>query len=415
MIRRVRCSAAVAAAVMLVALAATAGCGSPGAETGMVCTEPGVEPNSIKVGLLYSDTGPLAGTFSPARSGVEARIELANASGGINGRQIEIEWRDDQSTSGVNLITAGDLVEKAGVFGIIEATASASGSADYLESHGVPVTGLAAEAIWSTHRNMFTVSNRPVDGPSITTYGAYARAQGGTRAFLLQGGSSASYKSGRKFRTSLEAAGIPVVAQEEYVDSVIGTTALAAKIKASNADVIAGAISGFGLATVLQAVRAAGVEMKVVFGPEGYDLELLAKFGSTIAGLSTYTTVAPFELDLPATERYRDAMARYAPELLNVGRSTATYGYIAADIFIRGLESAGKCPTRANFIAGLRGVTGYNADGLLAGKVDFQSTSLTNETCYYFIRVNAEGTGFEVMNGGQGIHSNEWCGTMLPG
>jgi ABC-type branched-subunit amino acid transport system substrate-binding protein len=278
------------------------------------------------------------------------------------------------------------------------------------------VTGLAAEAIWSSHRNMFTVSNRFTDDPSVTTYGRYAKAQGGTRAFLLQGSTNPSYESiGAQFQASLAAAGIPVVAQAEYIDSVTSTAALAADIRASNADVIAGATSSPGLASVLQAVRAAGVHPKVVFGPDGYNPSLLTEFGSAIAGMSTYTTVTPSELNSPTVERYRAAMERYAPELSETGRATAIYGYITTDLFLLGLKMAGECPSRAGFIGGLRSVTGYNAGGLLAGKTDFGTTSPTGEACYYFLRVNAAGTGFEVVKSGDSQDGNEWCGTRLPG
>jgi ABC-type branched-subunit amino acid transport system substrate-binding protein len=414
--RGVRWSAV--ATALVVAVAGTAACGSSrgaGAGAGADCVESGVESDAVKVGLLYSDTGPLAGTFGPARSGVEARANLANESGGVNGRKIIIEWSDDQSTRSANLIAAEELVKNDGVFGMVEATAAASGSADYLESSGIPATGLAAEAIWSDHRNMFTVSSRPVDGPSITTFGAYVKRQGGTRAFLLQGAASPVYQSiGARFRASMEAAGIPVVGQEEYTDSVTSVAALMGKIKASNADVIAGATSSPGLATVLRAVKDAGVQMKVVFGPDGYNPSLVTQFGSGIAGMSTYSTVVPFELNSPAVRQYRDAMARYAPELSDVSRSTAIYGYIVMDLFIRGLEEAGKCPSRARFISGLRTVTGYNADGLLAGNADFRPESSAGITCYYFLRVNAQGTGFEVVDGGDGPDGHEWCGTELP-
>jgi ABC-type branched-subunit amino acid transport system substrate-binding protein len=347
MVRRIRSSAVTA--TLILTTVATAACGrSQAANSSNACTEPGVEPNSVTIGLLFPDTGPLADVFSPARAAVEARIRAANASGGINGRQIKIKWRDDQSLQAPNLSAAHDLLENSGVFGMIEATAAASGSADYLDAQGVPVTGLGAEAIWTSHRNMFAVTHRSADGPGLTTFGTYAKAQGGTRAFLLQSSANASSQLiGTQFRASLNAAGVPLVAQQEYTDGITSPATVAAAIRASDADVIAGATSGHALAEVLRAVRAAGIHVRVAFGPDGYDPSLLTEFGPAISGMSAYTTVTPFELKSPGVERYQAAMARYAPELSDPKRVIAVHSYIATDLFLHGLQGAGGCPSRA--------------------------------------------------------------------
>jgi ABC-type branched-subunit amino acid transport system substrate-binding protein len=401
---------------LLLATIGTAACGSSeAASTRAACTEPGVGPDSIKVGLLFPNTGLLAETFSPSRSGVEARIGLANADGGINGRKIELEWRDDQSDPTANLTAARDLVENTQVFGIIEATAGSAGSADYLDTKGVPVTGLATDETWYAHANMFTVSSRHNYGPGDTVFGRFAQAEGGTGAFVLENTTSPSSRSrAAKLTASLAAAGIPVVGQSDYTAAATNPTRIAADIEASGADVIVGAIPGDGLATVLQEVRAAGIPIKVALGPDGYNPELLTAFGPAVAGMSTYTSYTPFELDSPALDRYHNAMVSYAPELANPDRATAIFSYIATDLFLHGLEVAGDCPNRARFINDLRAVDDYDAESLLPGTVDLDANAPA-ETCYYFLHVNATGTAFEVISGGDGQDGSQWCGTQLPG
>jgi hypothetical protein len=69
----------------------------------------------------------------------------------------------------------------------------------------------------------------------------------------------------------------------------------------------------------------------------------------------------------------------------------ATYGpigYLGADLFIRGLKEAGKCPTRALFIDNLRKVTNYNGGGLVPERVSFTPGLTPNgnpASCTWFL------------------------------
>ena len=72
----------------------------------------------------------------------------------------------------------------------------------------------------------------------------------------------------------------------------------------------------------------------------------------------------------------------------------APLGYVGADLFIKGLKVAGKCPTRASFISNLRKVTNYDGAGMLPGKVSFVPNGIMPNgnpiTCNWF--TSAKGT-----------------------
>ena len=68
-------------------------------------------------------------------------------------------------------------------------------------------------------------------------------------------------------------------------------------------------------------------------------------------------------------------------------------GWIAADLFIQGLEVAGKNPTRASYISGLQGVTAYTAGGLLPTPRNFGLAyfgQLPAQNCEYYVRQRAQ-------------------------
>src|SRR5262245_49948469 len=93
---------ATTAAVLAVLPAVLVGCGSGSPDGSGGSNEcpptPGVTADTIKIGLIYPDTGGgIATGFRATPSAVAARIGEANAHGGVHGRQVVIEWRDDES------------------------------------------------------------------------------------------------------------------------------------------------------------------------------------------------------------------------------------------------------------------------------------------------------------------------------
>nr|MDT0665280.1 ABC transporter substrate-binding protein [Micromonospora sp. DSM 115978] len=167
----------------------SAGCGFDDsaeveAEAGR-CTTPGVSADEVKVGLVYPNLGTFAETFGPFRAGVDARFGLANADGGVNGRNVTYEWADDEGVATKNLTVSQDLVEREGVFALLQASTASSGSAQYLADRRIPVVGIAAQPAWYEHRNMFSSTYVFTDGDSVDTFGRYAREQGGTRALII--------------------------------------------------------------------------------------------------------------------------------------------------------------------------------------------------------------------------------------
>jgi branched-chain amino acid transport system substrate-binding protein len=397
-------------------LVVPAGCALPGQRTGGNCVAPGTTGKTIKIGVVTPDSGSLAQSFAPVRAGIEARIGLANRTGGVHGRQIELRWQGDQSRPGTNLAAARTLVESDGVFGLLEETGVAAGSAAYLDARGVPVAGIVAEPVWAEHRNMFAYSYRYANGPLVSTAGQYARRAGGTRAFVLESLlTNSSHTAADDMAASLASQGILVVGTDDYTDGVTDPNAIVTDLRRSGADVIVGSVSGHALATVLRAARAAHLPIKTAIGPDGYDPQLPAQFGPSIAGMAVFIDTVPFEPHSAALDAYRDAMSSYAPEEAETDQLVALQGYITADLFIRGLQVAGACPDRAGFIGGLRAVSDYDAGGLLPGPINMKTTYAQLNACYFFVRVNEVGTGWEVVPGGSGRGGREWCGREMVG
>ncbi len=225
--------AAVAAVTMLAAC--SSGNSSDSGSSASGSCAPGVTDNSIKVGLLYPDTGVMASQFTGYRAGVNARFSVENAAGGVDGRKIDYAWQDDQSDPSGNLQGARELVAQK-AFAVVQYTAVSQQSVAYLDKAGVPVIGAADQPGWAAHRNTFTVILTNQTGQSTTTIGDFIRQQGGTKAAVVVSFLSEIAKLYADGVTkSLQHAGIDAVTQD-----VDGTNAadVARKLISSGADTI---------------------------------------------------------------------------------------------------------------------------------------------------------------------------------
>src|SRR5262245_64788963 len=125
--------AIVAGLVGVLALSGSGGAATAGADEG-------VTNDKVKIGFIYSKTGVASATSGDSDIGCKARVGRENAKGGVNGREIEVEYFDDASSS-ANLTGAQNLVQNEKVFMIVNDSAFAFGTYRWLLDNGIPVVG----------------------------------------------------------------------------------------------------------------------------------------------------------------------------------------------------------------------------------------------------------------------------------
>jgi len=416
--RRGRVAAAAATAAMLTALpAALAGCGSASstanAASGGTCPSPGVSGNTIKIGLVYSDTGSqYADTFRAVRSAVDARVGLQNAAGGIHGRQVQVVWRDDHADPGIFRGDAQQLVNVENVFGLIVESTAARPTLQWLEDNGVPATGVAVGADPAQYTNLFSYKSIfSGQNARVDTFGQYVRAGGGTKAFVISDPTTPSAASlVAAFVPSLQSQGVQIVGQIDYVHGPATPAHIVDLMRRAGADTLVGVVTADDFADVSAAAKAAGLPLKVALSAAGYDQGLIAERGRALAGTSMILQYTPFEQASPAMTAYHQAMATYSPELPNPDSEAPLSAYVSTDEMLKGLDLAGDCPTRSGFVEGLRKVADYDAGGLIP------PTDLANPsapaTCFTFVKANAAGTAFASVPPPAG-DGGFWCGRPL--
>ena len=342
---------------------------APAAKSNASCpATPGVTPTGITIGWVGSKTGPAATTFIGASEGAQLRIDQENAKGGVNGRKLTLKIYDD----GTNPSTQISAVQKAigdNVFGLTTTTSTVS-MYPTLKEAGIPITGFSNPQ-FGTDRNAFGITGATTgSNPAISSTGILEKmkAMGASKLAIINH-ASASASAGQNALANI----VPYVPGMSTVlriaDSPAGAhdaTSEALRIKNSGADAVN--YSGFidGGISIAQALKQQGVSLKSFVVAGLTDPAVLKTSNGALEGAlgATYGTV-PINLNIRAAKTFAGAMKAAG---LNPYAQAGPVGYVGADLFIKGLKVAGKCPTRASFIDNLRKVSSYDGAGLLPGK-----------------------------------------------
>lgn len=393
--RRAAAAALVCAALLSAVLAGCVGGAEAEEEqaTPACAPETGVTAGEVRFGALYPDTGAGSRHSLAFRAGIDARLGVANADGGVHGRQIHYDWRDDESTSDGARRAARELVERAHSFAVVATSGIAADAMTYLDERGVPIIGQDLTAGGDT---AFGYSNILGGDTASSVFGVFARTHGATRAVVLRTDVIAtSGQIAERLGSSLAAGSVQVVDTIDWTPVGFDLAAAATRVRAAGADMITGVVPVQAFADITEAIRAAGGPVKVAMLPVGYDPGILAEPRPGLGGAFFLLDFVPFEAGTEAHKRYLDAMVRYAPQIEEPEQTTGLVGWMTADLFLRGLRAAGECPTRAGYIAALRSVRDYDADGLLPAPVDLAAKNAPR-ACVSVVRVAQTGNRFDV-------------------
>jgi branched-chain amino acid transport system substrate-binding protein len=371
-----------ATATTAAAASATTAGGSPA-----TCTGPGISNGTIKVGVIQSASGDptVAADFKWAQQIVQARFDIENAKGGVNGYKLETVAADDQNSATGNLAAARQLVEQDNVYGIVELTVYPNGGSAYLTGKNVPVTGWGtAIDPFGKYNNFFgDAGGLPAPGTSYTTTGQgfLHDVMGVTNVGIV-----GLNDPGAIAVSNADAKVAQALGMKAEVDSVpfsqTDFTADVAKFKAAGVNGVIMYSSPVQALSMIPEAQQAGLNAKFLLST-GYDSRFLA-VANKLQGVYFLTAYAPFEFNLPASQQMKQVFPKGAP--LGIAQVNA---WLSADLFVKGLSVAGGCPTRQSFITGLRGVHNYDGNGLLA-PID-EATALSHGTrCFYHVVVQGQ-------------------------
>lgn len=310
----------------------------------------GVSRGSIKVGAIFTETGPFDGR--PATYSARAYFQMINAQGGVNGRKIEFISYDDgyDPTQGLN--AARRLVEQDKVFAVVGwlAPNTEPAAAEYFAKVGIPVIGGLGVPQEFGPRNFFPVS------------GNFAKAGAGLARFPCEAGVkrpaiavvnlSYSDQMIAGFKKGMERCeGVEPVTYEKIDATETNYNAKVLNWRAMGADSILVGLDPMSYVRLFQALAQQNWYPRV-FSSGFADSERNAYVSDVLEktkAVNLESELLPsIHMDLPGPRRYVETLHRYYPGTTIA--ALAEMSWTGAQVFVEGLRRAGSDPTRESLI-----------------------------------------------------------------
>lgn len=331
-------------------------------------TTRGITDTSIKVGGIQYGV-----YFGDASVGVEARINQANADGGIHGRTIEfVGAKENNNDTTKDQDLARSLVEQDGVFALLPVMAGAFGAGDYVVDNNIPMFGYGITPAFCENEVAFGITGC-VTNPSLEigsnalgtaledffngdtdksiSFIAEDNDAGRGGLVLLQGS-----VENKGFRVPYAEPALP--APPEQVGDVspfVNELLKSDDGEAPDAIYLQATLGGTKLADGLQQ---AGYEGMII--TPSYSPLLLGSPGYDGVYVNTQFGMDP---ELPANAEMLEAVHEIKPD--QEMSLALVSGYLAADMFVKALEATGEDLTVETFLATLNDDFKYSVDGVV--------------------------------------------------
>ena len=295
---------------------------------------------SVKIGFIYSPPDP--GT---TRNGAELAVGLANETGGINGRPVELFIRDDKGDPSLSVQHARELID-AGVLAIVgpDYSAVAVEVGAVAQQYGIPMVTTYPTNPQVTRNGNFSFMGAYIDPYQAGVMANFAMQElsAMTAAVLTEKGKSYSEGLSNIFIERFAALGGTIAVHQFYetgaTDFTEQLTAIAAVEPAVDVVFLAGLGSGFPLA-VKQAKSPAFGIAATFLGGDGWDRPDLVEIGGTAVEGSFFANhFSPGGPPEQLSETARQFITAYTARFGIAPDGPAALGYDSTTIVIEAMR-----------------------------------------------------------------------------
>lgn len=362
------------AITLAVALVLAACGGDDGGGGGGGDEESGGNGDAIRVGVVVSATGPVGFFGTEQQRGFELAEEVINEDGGVDGTPIELDIRDNRSTTEESLTIFQSLINDESIVATIGPTSSRDSLVVLKDTAaaGVPsVTLSLASGILELGENIFRPipSDRGTIGPFVPQIveelGLEQVAILNVQDDPLATDVTAFYEE------QMEAAGVEIVAHETYLSTDTEWSAQLLKVEAAGPDALI--IVGFAQegGNILLQTRELGIDVPVLGSSPLNSQAALDQAGESADELYL-PDIWHVSYESPENEAF---VAAYREKYDAEPTRFAATAYSSVFFLVEGLAAAEDPHSREAVIEALAGVTSFPTVGTPVEMEDRQAVT----------------------------------------
>ncbi len=366
----------------------------------------GITPTSVTVGNVSIISGPVPGLFEGAPTGVKAYFDMINSEGGVDGRKLLVDSRDDAFSGQQNLTqTRGAIASDfalVGSFSLFDGYGCSALASDT----AVPDVSVTLDPGTNALPNDF--SAQPLSGQgSLGTVEYYKKhyPKDTTVGAIVSDVASAETQMAQEF-ASMKSEGYKIA----YVDDInpLQSDFTTDVINMKNAGVNAvdlGGIDWQDAAIFVQNAATQNWHPGLIFSTgSAYADQFISHAGGPAVtdGIQIGQVYALYlgqdAKSVPAVKQFDTYVKKVNPSW--VPDLYTLFGWASAEMFVQALKAAGPHPTRGAVMAQLKKITSFTANGLTGGS---DPAAKTVSPCFLmagikngnFVRELPKGGGFD--------------------
>lgn len=335
--------AAVALAVGLAACGGGGGSSGTGESTGGGGGEEASSGGSYFIGSTQDLTGPVAFIGGPVSAGFETCVDVVNEEGGVNGKQLEFEALDDQSSSEKALTNMKTLLSKNPVAFVSNVTSDAEVPVDdKLAEEEIPSIAYATAEELDENQYYYSVGISTLE--SFNVAGNYIASKvGGKKPTVAVVGieTPAGISGAKEFGESLEALGWKVKVTEPVSLTAPDASTQSHEVAESGAEWVVTGLLGNQTPVLVKSLKQEGVTAPVInFAPVSEDGVLKAANSKDFFVVRDWA--APSDPESKTAEELREAAKKAGKDdAENMGSPNFSKGWGECKIIAKGLEMCG--------------------------------------------------------------------------
>ena len=345
---------------LLRATQAAAATGLPAWAHTALAAEEALSARHVTLGCSIALTGPLGQAGIEQVAGMKAAFVEVNAAGGVHGREIRMEPKDDGYVAARTLKNVTEMVEAQSVFALISplGTANTASILPLVESKGIPTVGPVTGATslrLPENRHVFFV--RPTYREETQRLVKQIVDMGLKRIAVVYLDNPFGKEVLKDMALALDQ--IKVERAGEFALAVDGKNGeeLADKVAAQRPGAVLLATTGTANTAFVKAFRAkaqgvplAGLSVTVVASE-------MPKLAAATRGLALVQVFPDATTQKSvAVRKFQATMKAVGADAAYLQSGSALEGWVNAQIMIEGLRNAGKDLTRERLRAGLAGI-----------------------------------------------------------
>jgi branched-chain amino acid transport system substrate-binding protein len=329
---------------------------------------PGVTPDKIVLGQSAVFSGPAAQLGIQMRNGIKAYFDYVNATGGVNGRKLELVTEDDQYEPKVAPVATKKLIEEHKVFALMGYVGTPTGVAHVpvATQAKVPLVGMftGAEALRVPfNRYVFHVRASYYDETEKIV--EQVVSTGGKNIAVFYQNDAYGTAGLKGVEIAMAKRNLKIAALGTVERNTVAVDAAVKTISAAKPDAVVMISAYTSIAAFVRAMQKQGsgaTFYNVSFVGSAALANALGKDGVGVA--ISQVVPFPWATGVPVVKEYQQLAKKAGFTDYNFG---ALEGFLTAKVMVEGLKRTGKNLTREGFIDAMEKMNDVDLGGFFVG------------------------------------------------